>query len=271
MNRREFYRNHRAEKEIRAFLTAGPPVFPEKERKQKNLELLYQERKRLRLAPRQSYGKRVLNQAAYLSPLAWVIQGGIVLLIGWSLRPEAAGDQRFPLLLAACAPLLGMVGITEILRSYQENVWELEQACRYNLRQLMGMRLLIFGIVDTWIALLVLLGGIRAGICLEELLVFFLIPQLLSDCVYLRLMSLFRRRFQGIGLLGMAVAVTFLWLWIAEWMATATSLGFLQPAVWRAWIYAVSLGSAGLLVLCCVKFLRGVDKEEERWNFGWTA
>ncbi len=259
-----------SEKEIRCFLTGGPPLIPEEERKRKSLELLYLERKSMRLVPKQCYGKRVLNQAAYISPLAWILQGCVVLLLGSFLNPGFGENAGILSLLAVCGPLVGIIGITEILRSYRDNVWELEQACRYNLRQLMGMRLLIFGAVDAMIAILVLLGGIWAGISPEQVLLFFLLPQLVSDCIYLYLMTLFRRRFQGTVLIGAAVAVTLIWMQIVEMIVEIP--GILQIISGSKWIYAASLASAGLLGLCAVKFLRGIDgKEDERWNFGWTA
>ena len=101
-----------SEKEIRCFLTGGPPLIPEEERKRKSLELLYLERKSMRLVPKQCYGKRVLNQAAYISPLAWILQGCVVLLLGSFLNPGFGENAGILSLLAVCGPLVGIIGIT---------------------------------------------------------------------------------------------------------------------------------------------------------------
>ena len=161
--------------------------------------------------------------------------------------------------LLLCAPIIGIVGFTEIMRSYRQNMWELEQACRYNLRQLMGMRLLIFGIVDSLVACGVAIMGIGAGIRTWELLFFFFIPQILSDCVYLYLMARFRRRFQGTALLGAAVLMTFLWMMLLEGIPYNPEL-MLRLADPLA-LALILLACVGLLALCCIRFLKGAEAE----------
>lgn len=259
----------RLEEEISVFLKSAEKPAIEEERKKKSLELLRLERKNMHFTLHRSYGKRVLEQAAYISPAAWVFQGILVLVLGMILNDPYIVKDGVLASLAVCAPIVGVIGFTEILRSYQRNMWELEQACRYNLRQLAGMRLLIFGIADFLAVAVVVAGGISNGFQAEELLLFFLIPQLLSDCVYLYLMARFRRRFQGTVLLGAAVGIAFCWTQTAlvlldhqELRARLCSPGMLSVCL------AVSLG---LLAICCIRFLHGIGKgEEERWSFGWT-
>lgn len=254
---REYEKNRKQEEEIRAFLrsTAQPEI--DWERKRQDLEFLRMERRRLRIPSKKPYGQRVLEQMAYLSPAVWLIQGALVLILGWTF---CVGDRKGILInLLFCAPIVGIVGFTEIMRSYRQNMWELEQACRYNLRQLMGMRLLIFGIVDTLVACGVAVMGLGAGIGIWELLMFFFIPQLLSDCVYLYLMTRFRRRFQGITLLGAAVCMSLLWFTLMEGIPYDPRLmrRLSNPFV----LMFMLLACIALLLLCCVRFLRGMEVE----------
>ena len=250
-------RNRRQEEEIRAFLKSAEQPEIDGERKRQTLELLRMERKWLHIRSRKPYIQRVLDQTAYLSPAVWLIQGALVLILGWSF---CVGDRREILInLLLCAPIIGIVGFTEIMRSYRQSMWELEQACRYNLRQLMGMRLLIFGIVDSLVACGVTVMGFGAGIWASELLGFFFIPQILSDCVYLYLMARFRQRFQGITLLGAAVFMTLLWVTLLEGIAYDPQL---RQRIADPFILALLLlACLGLLALCCVRFLKGVEAE----------
>ena len=250
-------RNRRQEEEIRAFLKSAEQPEIDGERKRQTLELLRMERKWLHIRSRKPYIQRVLDQTAYLSPAVWLIQGALVLILGWSF---CVGDRREILInLLLCAPIIGIVGFTEIMRSYRQSMWELEQACRYNLRQLMGMRLLIFGIVDSLVACGVAVMGLGAGIGIWELLMFFFIPQLLSDCVYLYLMTRFRRRFQGITLLGAAVCMSLLWFTLMEGIPYDPRLmrRLSNPFV----LMFMLLACIALLLLCCVRFLRGMEVE----------
>ncbi len=243
------------EAEIRAFLKKSEQPYIDEERKRRMLELLRIERKKLHVRSRKSYAKRVLEQAGYLSPLAWILQGAAVLFLGWLIHVEERNSILAGLL--TCAPMLGVIGFAEILRSYQQNVWELEQACRYNLRQLMGMRLLIFGAVDSLLACCVIISGFQAGIRAEELLVFFLIPQMLSDSVYLYLMTRLRQRFQVTALIASGVMLTMFWAQI--FAAVLQTPQIVEQLTRPLALLAVLLVSMGLLALSCTRFLQETE------------
>lgn len=255
MNNKEI--NEKQIKEIRSLLEHAKQPDIDEGRKRKTLELLQAERKRLHIRSKKTYGQRVWEQLPYISPAAWLLQGILLLMIGWGFYAE--GREEILLYLLFCAPMAGVVGFTEIMRSYRQNMWELEQACRYNLRQLMGTRLLIFGIADSLVACGVAVMGWGAGIRTWEVLIFFFIPQILSDCVYLHLMTRFRRRFQGTALLGAAVLMTILWIRILQGVPYNPKL-----MRWLADPFALVLilfVSMGLLALCCVRFLKETETE----------
>ena len=249
--------DRKLEESIRVFLkSSGQPKIDD-ERKRQTLELLRMERKRLHVRSKKPYGQRVLEQVAYISPAVWLIQGTLLLFLLWGFCVRERQEILINLLF--CAPMIGIVGFTEIMRSYWKNMWELEQACRYNLRQLLGMRLLIFGVVDFLVTYAVAMIGYEAGIKAWELLFFFFVPQMLSDCVYLYLLTKFRRRFQGSALLGAAVLMSFFWM-------SLLSEIFEHPQ----WIQRLAdplisvstlLACAVLLALCCVRFLKETEIE----------
>ena len=249
--------NRKQEEELRAFFGKARQPDIDEEKKRQTLELLKMERKRLHVRVRKPYWKRVLEQMAYISPAAWILQGILALSLAYML----CVPERDALLasLLFCAPMVGIVGFTEILRSYRQNMWELEQACRYNLRQLMGMRLLIFAVADSLVAVGVIAMGIQVGIEFGELLLCFLIPQMISDSVYLHLMTCFRRRFQGTALIGAAIVMGVLWAYGAETIIKLP--GMLGQLSEPAALLMMILGSACLLALSCVRFLQGIEME----------
>ena len=77
------------------------------------------------------------------------------------------------LVLSACAPLPGVIGLIELLRSWQSGMWELEEACRYHLQQIQGMRLLVLGITDSAGTAVVFAAGLLNGYRAGMLLLFF--------------------------------------------------------------------------------------------------
>ncbi|MCI8597090.1 MAG: hypothetical protein HFJ10_01410 [Lachnospiraceae bacterium] len=261
--------NKKLEKEIRMFLESREEPVIEEERKRQSLEFLRLQRKSIHITLRKPYGQRVLEQAAYISPAAWVFQGLLVLVLGTILNTPFDMKEIVLANLSICAPIIGVIGFTEVMRSYQKNMWELEQACRYNLRQLAGMRLLLFAAADILVVAGVMVGGLSLGFGAEELLLFFLVPQLLSDSVYLYLMARFRRKFQGTVLIGAAVLMTLFWIQISMIIMEAPWLIYELSRPWALTFFIVV--SATLLTALSIRFLHGIEKEEEgRWNFGWT-
>ena len=97
------------------------------------------------------------------------------------------------------------------------------------------------------------------GIEFGELLLCFLIPQMISDSVYLHLMTCFRRRFQGTALIGAAIVMGVLWAYGAETIIKLP--GMLGQLSEPAALLMMILGSACLLALSCVRFLQGIEME----------
>ena len=249
--------NEKQIKEIRSLLEHAKQPDIDEGRKRKTLELLQAERKRLHIRSKKTYGQRVWEQLPYISPAAWLLQGILLLMIGWGFYAE--GREEILLYLLFCAPMAGVVGFTEIMRSYRQNMWELEQACRYNLRQLMGMRMILFGIADTLAACSVAVMGLGAGVQAWELVFFYFIPQILSDCVYLYLMARFRRRFQGTALLGSAVFMAFFWMKLLQGVPYNKQL--MQRIAEPFALILILSASVGLLAWCCARFLKGMETE----------
>jgi len=253
LNRKE----REMEKEIRAFLAGIRQPEIEEERKRQSLALFRQQRKRLRFTGKKPYAQRLWEQAAYISPGAWLGQGGVVLLMGFAFHFFYWGKGDILVTLAACAPLFGLIGFTEVMKSYQKDMWELEQSCRYNLRELAAMRLLIFGLVDLVLVAVIFAMGLCIGIRADLLILFFLVPVLLSDSIYLRLMERFRKGFGAMVPAGAGILMAAGWLILCVeiWKNVRLAMLLLRP-----WALAVLLLlSLVLLAESCAQFLQGTS------------
>ena len=265
-NRQENQRD--MENEIRAFLKGaeGEDWFrPEERRKRETLAFLRAERQKKSFYPGKSFGERLLDQASWMSPGAWLGQLAVPVLFCLLLGNGDWTRRDILLLVTACTPLPGVIGLVELLRSWQNNMWELEEACRYHLRQIQGMRLLVFGIADSIGAAAVFAMGFLEGYTVELLLLFFLFPLLVSDSVFLLLARTFRRGARGLvpvlGGLGMGL----FWMYQAAWLQDVP--GTLEEYTAPGVLAALLAGSLCLLVFACARFLNETDKEEQKlWN-----
>lgn len=99
--------------------------------------------------------KRIINQFKYISPLLWFSQLFVIGLC-MLLISHIGSDTDMTATLSAISfivALLGVVGFPEICKSFSYQMWELEQSCKYNLRQLIAIKLTIIGTLDLLIIL----------------------------------------------------------------------------------------------------------------------
>lgn len=107
----------------------------------------------------QSFPEKILNQVTYFSHWVWPIQIGILaLLFYFDYRSQHSSMVMY---MVCLAPSLVLILLWELGKMFSHNMWEMEAACRYNLPQLILMRLCILSGVD-----FLVLGGAGAVFCM---------------------------------------------------------------------------------------------------------
>lgn len=104
--------------------------------------------------------QRIFNQFRYISSLLWMAESvSAILCILIISQINVNTDITLALSsLSFIMALLGIVGFPELCKSFSYQMWELEQSCKYNLRQLVSLKLFIIGMID-----LVLVFGIASA------------------------------------------------------------------------------------------------------------
>lgn len=186
----------RDEKEISRILNRNrAPDIKEEKTAQLKREL-HARMESMDILTRISFPDRLLRQIPYIAPWVWALQACFVLL--FAVASGLDGDRMETFMLLSCAgPLLALLPAVDIARSFGCNMWEMEAACRYDLRRITGMRLCIVGGAD--VAVLAF-GGIlyvKEQGSLWKFGFFVLLPFLLSSCVYLWELNHFSRKCSG--------------------------------------------------------------------------
>lgn len=137
----------------------------------------------------------VVNQFRYLSPALWFTEAAV--LVFCMLIVEQTGNSADRELLFSFlsffAALLGTLGFPELCRSFSCRMWELEQSCRYDLRQIISVRLFLIGVTD--LVLLLLVSGMvssKMGILFWKSAVYLLVPFNLSCITVFCVLGLLR-------------------------------------------------------------------------------
>lgn len=161
--------------------------------------------------------RRVFMQIPFLSK--GTLFGQAVILLAGIYIAMNGKDQRYLMVMSICMPLVGVVGGLEILRSFASGMWELEQTCRYDLRQLMGMKLFITGITDLMsLGIWTVLGNIR-GSGISHMLIFVLIPFNISNIVYLLILKIFGRNCSGFVFAAAGVGMSMIMMFMNQLFA----------------------------------------------------
>ncbi|MCR2048402.1 hypothetical protein NSB25_13995 [Acetatifactor muris] len=174
-------------------LNQAPEPLPEKAAHLKQEVRLRAESMAFALPQNSSLPDRLLRQLPYISLWIWPIQLLVLLLFFLLLRQKAVGMETL-ILLSFTGPLLAILPMADIIRSFGCNMWEMESACRYDFRQITAMHLCIIGSGDIFILIFgCCLYGKRLSATWEFSL-YIILPFLISSCIYLWELNHFSRK-----------------------------------------------------------------------------
>ena len=240
---------------------------PDRMRKQETLMYLQAQRRKLILRPRKTFRERLLDQISWLSPGMWIGQAAVLLCFCLLIKETGWHRRDTLLIMAGCTPLFGVTGLIELLRSFRSGMWELEECCRYNLRQIQAMRLLLFGLADSAATVLIFCLGMLEGYTADLLLLFFLFPLLVSDSVLLLLAGKFRRRAGSVVSVAAGIFLGFFWMYEAAWLQDVP--GVLEKHTSPGALMLYLLSAMMFLAFGCIRFINETGREEEKsWNYG---
>lgn len=179
------------------------------------------------LPPEASLPDRLLRQIPYISLWIWPVQLLLLLLFATFLRKEAITVEQL-LLLSFTGPLLAVLPVADIVRSFGCNMWEMEAACRYDLRQITAMRLCIIGGGDIVVLAVggCLYGRHPGGI--GEFSLYILLPFLASSCLYLWELNHFSRKCNGYLLAATGIVLNFICFPVSQHIYSQIHVGNLQ-------------------------------------------
>lgn len=207
----------------------------------------------------------LIGQIKYISPYTWIVQAAILLIVSCFLLLSTNGineRQTIITILSVAAPIIALVGIPELAKSFSYNMWELESTSKFNLQKLVVIRLMIIGLIDlSTITIIVMATCTFYEISFVNVMLYILVPFSLSNSIYLFLL----RKFQGktvvfscliVGLI-IAIALGFLSMFNMWYALTSTFI----------WIILFTF-SVSTLAHEIIRLLKSIQRREELlWNY----
>lgn len=197
--------------------------------------------------------KRIVNQFKYISPFLWLSQ---LLAIGLCmlLISQMNSDTDITAFLSAISfivALLGVVGFPEICKSFSYQMWELEQSCKYNLRQIVAIKLSIIGTIDLLIIIAItLFTSLQTKLPIWEMALYLFVPFNLACIVSFFVTSLARNK-NSIFPAGFGIAFLMLLCINRFSLYQSTSI-----PIWLV----LCFGTFVILIWKTVQFIKGMDE-----------
>lgn len=201
---------------------------------------------------------RLANQFRYISSKVWIVQFSMLIfciLFLITVSPNADRQLLFSIVSFLIA-LVTLVGFPELCRSYSFRMWELEQSCKYNLRQLMTLKMTILGSVDlVIIALIVVVCRRYAEMPFWQIGLYLLVPFNVTCIVGFFTISLLRSRanaYSVLAICGGAVFILFVF---------SNRISIFNMELFYRWITAFVISTI-VLGIFIHRFIKEVAQEE---------
>lgn len=200
-------------KELEKLLKERKKPEPENEKKEALKLLAAKAMQEKILIPKKRLWRRLFEQAAWIPARTWLALsvfslGSIYLLLYFPY-------ERALTILSLCMPFAGIFFLPEIAKSFSEGMWELEQACVYNLKEIISLKMSIFGIMSL---LMFGLSSAVVGMEKESLLKFYvwvILPFLFVSSLSFLVLRAARGEKAEYGIMGVNIAgmslVVLLW------------------------------------------------------------
>lgn len=153
------------------------------------------------LSKRIGFWEFIAMQVRFIGRWVWLTQA-ILLLLALCLLSrfnlELVDMQSVFLLLSSVASLIAFVGFPEVLKSYANNMEEIEACTRFSMRKLMGARMLILGLADlcSMTIILAVSAAGNAALILRMILYLF-VPFNITCCICMTVLHHVRSRYAG--------------------------------------------------------------------------
>ncbi|BAK16753.1 hypothetical protein SSIL_2330 [Solibacillus silvestris StLB046] len=231
----------------------------------KTVQLAKQEFEKTPIRYKMPFRELFIGQIKYISPYIWFVQAIFLLFIVFSVALSTHGindHQTIMTILSVSAPIIALVAIPELAKSFSHNMWEIESTSKFNLQKLIAIRLMILGVFNLLIITgLVVFTSTFYEINFVNAVLYLFVPYNFTNSIYLFLLRKHRGKRVVIGCLITG-------LMIASALGILSTLNFWYVLT-STFIWIVLLAfSIGSLVYELIKLFKGLRSGGEMlWNY----
>lgn len=253
------------EKQLQQLLQRNTPPEPEAGKRRAVISRLNADAENMDYLEQESFAEKILTMGSYISPRVWIIQAAFPVFFFFYARQEESAVLP---LLCMLAPGLTLLLLWELSKTFGNNMWELEAACRYNLPQLFFRRLVLLSGGDLIILIASLAVFQMAGGPLWQFALYALLPFFLLSALCLWVLQRFGRRCLPAGAGAAVLLLEALWLPFSQLLLGAGQVigeAAMKKLVLCFTLLALLLFAGSAAGLCTKKYYGNTGKE---FNYG---
>lgn len=251
--------------ELKLILEKNQPPVIRQELRLAQIRQLTDDAQQMDILSQYSLLEHIFLQATYLSRWIWLVQAALLTLVFYYSSQSSQMLVFTSMMLLA--PCLTLVLLYELSKSFHNGMWEMEASCRYNLQQILAMRICFLSGTDAAILLAALLCFRMVGGSLWHFALFVLIPFFLSSAICLGILRRYANRVSQYFVT--AVTLSFLFVLMPH-LQSYNSYLLTHHAEMYEKIITLSTVGALLLFICCAVGLCKRQKQEhtvQSWEY----
>lgn len=174
-------------------IQAGHMLVDER-KKADSIRYIMAEAKKTEIKAHDYFLKKLLRQMTYIDRRVYAAQLLLAVVGVWLIllhTNSASETEMTQLIIAVLGITFSVLDIYESFKSYKYKMWELEAACRYNLKEIILQRHIIVGTIS--IALMILLAAVTSAKTSQSFLFItgmYMIPFMIVCIIYLKVLRL---------------------------------------------------------------------------------
>ena len=244
-------------KDLKSFFYENKSIQIDEEKKNDAIENLKIEIDKIDIQVKENYFEKVKRYIPFLSKKIIIFQF-ILLILGINIITSTEFEKT-RLILSTVMPILALLQIIELEKSFKYNMYEIEISCKLNLKELILIKLIIYAFVNLCImTIFAIIAGSYFKYSISLLILYFLVPLMITNTINIGIIRLQKHKSNEL--------INFIVMLFVNAILLIIDIKF--PYVYET---SNTLIWAGLLIIAIYYFVKNVyeicEKEEDFiWN-----
>lgn len=176
-------------KDLKSFFYENKSIQIDEKKKNDAIENLKIEIEKIDIQVKENYFEKVKRYIPFLSKKIIIFQF-ILLILGINIITSTEFEKT-RLILSTVMPVLSLLQMIELEKSFKYNMYEIEISCKLNLKELILIKLIIYAFVNLCImTIFAIIAGSYFKYSISLLILYFLVPLMITNTINIGIIRL---------------------------------------------------------------------------------